>query len=271
MATISATAGRVGPEPNRNRLRAWIDPEAILMLCQRDLTRFLRERAQLYGSLARTVVWLFILGAGLRGSVRVPGGISYLQFVFPGMLAMAIIFTSLQSAISIIFDREFGFLKEILVAPIPRTSVVLGKALAGALIATLQGTIIFIFAPFAGVYPTPQALLACIGVMLIIGLGLTGVGILIASRMTSFEGFGTINNFIVLPLYFASGAQFPLDRAPEWMQFLSRFNPLAYAVDLLRGLLVGLWSFDPRLDLLVLVAFAAFALGGATLAFSQQE
>jgi ABC-2 type transport system permease protein len=271
MATITATARRVGPEPNRKRLRAWIDPEAILMLCQRDLTRFLRERAQLYGSLARTVVWLFILGAGLRGSVRVPGGISYLQFVFPGMLAMAIIFTSLQSAISIIFDREFGFLKEILVAPIPRTSVVLGKALAGALIATLQGTIIFIFAPFAGVYPTPQALLACIGVMLIIGLGLTGVGILIASRMTSFEGFGTINNFIVLPLYFTSAAQFPLNRAPHWMKIIVHVNPLAYAVDLMRGLLVGVWTYNAALDLAVLSVFAAVVLGLATLAFSIQE
>jgi ABC-2 type transport system permease protein len=267
MATIALPRTRPAP----TGIRRLIDYEAILMLCERDISRFWRERAQLYGSLARTVVWLFVLGAGLRGSITVPGNVSYLAYVFPGMLAMAIIFTSLQSAVGVIFDREFGFLKEILVAPVPRPSIVIGKALAGATIATIQGVIIFLFAPFAGVHPSPLALIASVGVMLLTGFGLTAVGLLFAARMTSFEGFGTINNFIVLPLYFASGAQFPLDRAPEWMRFLARFNPLAYAVDLLRGLLVGLWSFDPRFDLFVLVAFAAVALSGATLAFSQQE
>jgi ABC-2 type transport system permease protein len=266
MATIATPAGR--REPAARRL---FDVEAILMLCERDLARFVRERAQLYGSLARTVVWLFVLGAGLRGSITVPGNVSYLAYVFPGMLAMAIIFTALQSAVGVIFDREFGFLKEILVAPVPRSSIVLGKALAGATIATIQGVIIFLFAPFAGVHPGALALLASVGVMLLTGLGLTAVGLLFAARMTSFEGFGTINNFIVLPLYFTSGAQFPLDRAPQWMQTLARFNPLVYAVDLLRGLLVGLWSFDPRLDFLVLVGFAVVALGGATVAFTRQE
>ncbi|HEU0116028.1 MAG TPA: ABC transporter permease [Thermomicrobiales bacterium] len=266
MATLATPRFRRAPA--RSRL---IDVEAILMLCERDVTRYLRERAQLYGSLARTVVWLFVLGAGLRGSITIPGNISYLAYVFPGMLAMAIIFTALQSAVSVIFDREFGFLKEILVAPIPRPSIAIGKALAGATIATIQGCVIFLFAPLAGLRPGPLALLGCVGVMLLSAFGLTAVGLLFAARMTSFEGFGTINNFIVMPLYFASGAQFPLERAPHWMQTLARFNPLAYAVDLLRGLLVGVWSYDPRLDLLVLAAFALIALTGATFAFSQQE
>lgn len=255
--------------------RAWwrqiIDLEAIRMLCQRDLTRYLRERGQLYGSLARTVVWLFIFGTGLRGSVRVPGNISYVQFVYPGMLAMAIIFASLQSAISIIFDREFGFLKEILVAPVPRVSVVLGKALAGSLIATVQGSLIFLFAPFVGVHLTPLTLLGSIGVMLLIGLGLTGVGILMAAKMTSFEGFGTVNNFIIMPLYFTSAAQFPLTRAPGWLKEVARLNPLTYAVDLLRGLLNGVWSYNPGLDLAVLTGFALVVLSAATYAFTRTE
>ncbi|HEX5499585.1 MAG TPA: ABC transporter permease [Thermomicrobiales bacterium] len=267
MATIATP--RIQPAPAGSR--RLIDIEAILMLCERDVTRYLRERAQLYGSLARTVVWLFVLGAGLRGSITIPGNVSYLAYVFPGMLAMAIIFTALQSAVSVIFDREFGFLKEILVAPIPRPSIAIGKALAGATIATIQGIVIFLFAPLAGVRPGPLALLASVGVMLLTAFGLTAVGLLFAARMTSFEGFGTINNFIVMPLYFASGAQFPLERAPQWMQTLSRFNPLTYAVDLLRGLLIGMWSFDPRFDLLVLAGFALAALTGATFAFSQQD
>jgi ABC-2 type transport system permease protein len=265
MATIATQ--RIQPA----RARRLIDFEAILMLCERDVTRFLRERAQLYGSLARTVVWLFVLGAGLRGSITIPGNVSYLSYVFPGMLAMAIIFTALQSAVSVIFDREFGFLKEILVAPIPRPSIAIGKALAGATIATIQGCVIFLFAPLAGLRPGPLALLASVGVMLLTGFGLTSVGLIFAARMTSFEGFGTINNFIVLPLYFGSGAQFPLERAPQWMQTLARFNPLTYAVDLLRGLLVGVWSSDPRLDLIVLAGFSLAAVAGATTAFSRQD
>jgi len=248
-----------------------IDLGAIAMLCQRDLTRFWRERAQLYGSLARTVVWLFLLGTGLRGAVTMPGGVSYLSFIFPGMLAMAIIFTSLQSAISVIFDREFGFLKEIMVAPIPRTSVVLGKALAGGLIATVQGCIIFIFAPFVGVPLKPLNVLATIGVMLVLGIGLTGLGLTIAARMTSFEGFGTVNNFIVLPLYFLSGAQFPVQNVPDWMRVVIRVNPLYYGVEVMRGLLIGLWNRSGWIDFAVLAVFTVVTLSAATWSFTRQE
>lgn len=269
MATLTTAPPRTLGAPER--LQQIVDFEAIAMIWQRDIVRFARERTQLYGSLARTVVWLFILGAGLRGSVAVPGNVSYLQFVFPGMIAMAIIFSSLQSAISIIFDREFGFLKEILVAPIPRSSVVIGKALAGATIGSILGTVIFVFAPFAGVRPNPLSILASIGAMLLIGLGLTGIGILIAAKMTSFEGFGTINNFIVMPLYFTSAAQFPLTRAPHWLRVLARFNPVSYGVDLLRGIIVGVWTYNATLDLTVLIGFAAVVLAAATYAFNQQE
>jgi ABC-2 type transport system permease protein len=268
MATMTAPASSVRAP---GRLRQVLDFEAIGMIWQRDLVRFARERTQLYGSLARTVVWLFILGAGLRGSVLVPGNVSYLQFVFPGMMAMAIIFSSLQSAISIIFDREFGFLKEILVAPIPRSSVVIGKALAGSTIGSILGTAIFVFAPFVGVKLHPLTIIASIGVMLLIGLGLTGIGILIAAKMTSFEGFGTINNFIVMPLYFTSAAQFPLTRAPHWLRALARFNPVSYGVDMLRGTIVGVWTYTPALDLAVLVGFAVIVLAAATYTFNRQE
>jgi ABC-2 type transport system permease protein len=266
-SAISVRSARSGP----SRLGRIVDHEAIAMLCERDLVRFLRERAQLYGSLARTIVWLFVLGAGLRGSVSVPGGISYLKFVFPGMLAMAVIFSSLQTAISIIFDREFGFLKEILVAPIPRSSVAIGKALAGATIATVQAAIVFLFAPFAGLWPSPWRILACLVVLLVMGLGLTGIGIVMAARMTSFEGFGTINNFVILPLYFTSAAQFPLTRAPHWLRIVSHVNPLSYGVDLLRGLLDGVWTYPAWLDVTVVVGFAVVAVGAATYAFTRTE
>lgn len=248
-----------------------LDFDAIAMLWQRDLVRFARERTQLYGSIARTVVWLLILGAGLRGSVNVPGHISYLAFVFPGMMAMAILFSSLQSAIGVIFDREFGFLKEVLVAPIPRSSIIAGKALAGATVSTVLGSLVFLFAPIAGVALQPLAWLAAVGVLFLTGLGITGLGLLFAARMTSFEGFGTINNFVALPLYFLSAAQFPLSHAPSWIKLLAALNPLTYSVDLLRGLLDGIWTYNAALDLAVIVAFALAALAAATYAFTRQE
>jgi ABC-2 type transport system permease protein len=268
MATVEFSPDR---SPLPVTTRRFIDFDAIRMLCERDIVRYLRERTQLYGSIARTVVWLFILGAGLRGSVNVPGDYSYLEFVFPGMLAMAIIFSSLQSAISIIFDRQFGFLREILVAPIPRTSVVVGKALAGSLISTLQGSIIFLFAPFIGLHLNPLDVVASIFVMIGIGLGLTSVGLCISARMTSFEGFGTINNFVILPLYFTSGAQFPLDRAPHWLRILAHFNPLTYGVDLLRGILLGTWTYEPWQDIAVISGIAIFFIMLATWIFERQE
>jgi ABC-2 type transport system permease protein len=268
MAAVDLTTTRTSIPVTTRR---YFDFDAIRMLCERDIVRYLRERTQLYGSIARTIVWLFILGAGLRGSVTVPGDFSYLEFVFPGMLAMAIIFSSLQSAISIIFDRQFGFLREILVAPIPRTSVVIGKALAGALIATLQGSIIFLFAPLIGLHLNALDVLACLLVMIVIGLGLTSVGLCISARMTSFEGFGTINNFVILPLYFTSGAQFPLDKAPQWLRFLAHFNPLTYGVDLLRGILLGIWFYSPWLDVAVISGIAVFFMILATWIFERQE
>jgi ABC-2 type transport system permease protein len=267
MAVIAAPASRLAPRG----VRGLIDFEAILMLCERDITRFFRERAQLYGSLARTVVWLFVLGAGLRGSITVPGDVSYLAYIFPGMLVMAIIFTSLQSAVGVIFDREFGFLKEILVAPVPRASIVFGKALAGATISTIQGVIIFLFAPFVGVHPTLLAVIASVFVMLLTGFGLTAIGLIVAARMTSFEGFGTINNFVILPLYFTSAAQFPLDNAPQWLPTVSHLNPLSYGVDLLRGILTGLWTYPAWLDVGVVTGFAVAAVGAATYAFTRTE
>ena len=253
--------------------RRLVDPEAILMLCQRDLSRSSRGAGPALRLVGPGRGLAFIFGAGLRGSVRgAGGGCRTSPSSFPGMLVMAVIFASLQSAISVIFDREFGFLKEILVAPMPRTSIVIGKALAGATISTIQGVHHLPLRPLVGPAHVPSSsLAACAGDAADRVWSDRRLACLSPPAWTSFEGFGTINNFIILPLYFTSGAQFPLDHAPDWMKTLSRFNPLVYSVDLLRGLLVGQWSFDPRLDLAVLVGFALVALCGATYAFTRQE
>jgi ABC-2 type transport system permease protein len=248
-----------------------IDLDGIYMIWLRDLTRFFRERSQLLGSLSRPVLWLLVLGTGLRPTFHAAGGLSYTQFIFPGIIAMTLIFTSIQSAISIIWDREFGFLKEVLVAPVSRTSVAVGKALSGATLSVIQGTITLLFAPVVGVKFHPVAVLALVPMMFLISFALTGIGILIAARMTSFEGFGTIANFLVMPMYFLSGAIFPPVGLPAWLTALIRANPLTYGVDALRATLLHKHYFSLSLDLVFLIGFAALMTAIGVAAFTRPE
>lgn len=248
-----------------------IDLDGIAMIWLRDLIRFFRERTQLLGSLSRPVLWLLIFGTGLQPAFRSVGGLSYTQFVFPGIIAMTLLFTSIQSAISIIWDREFGFLKEVLVAPVSRTSVAAGKALSGATLAVIQGAITLVFAPLVGVKLTLVGALALLPVMFLISLALTGIGILIAARMTSFEGFGTISNFLIMPMYFMSGGIFPPTGLPAWLGALIRINPLTYGVDALRSVLLHQHYFPLELDLALLVGFTALMTAIGVVSFSRQE
>jgi ABC-2 type transport system permease protein len=248
-----------------------IDLSCIKMVWLRDILRYFRERSQLYGSLARPVLWLFVLGMGLRGSYGRVQDVDYTQFIFPGILAMTAIFTSVQSAVSIIWDREFGFLKEILVAPVPRTSIAVGKGLAGTTLSLIQGMIILMLAPLVNVSIRWLNILPLIGVIALLSFSLTGIGIVIAARMTSFQGFGTIMNFIIMPMWFLSGALFPLDRLPGWLTVLVRVNPLTYGVDLIRRLVLGFSYQPPLLDLLFLVGFSIMTTAAAVFFFSRGE
>lgn len=241
------------------------------MVWLRDIIRYFREKSQLYGSLTRPVLWLFILGMGLRGSYGRIENVNYTQFIFPGIIAMTAIFTSIQSAISIIWDREFGFLKEILVAPVPRTSVVIGKALAGTTLSLIQGCIIMLLAPLVHVKLPLLNIIPLILVLALLSFSLTGIGIIIAARMTSFQGFGTIMNFVIMPMWFLSGALFPMDNLPWWLGILVRLNPLTYGVDLVRRLVLGFSFQSPLLDLGFLLAFGAAAVGVAVWSFNRGE
>ena len=191
----------------------------------------------------------------------------YVEYLLPGIVAMNLIFSAFLSAISIIWDREFGFLKEMLVAPITRTSIAVGKSASGATVSCLQGCLVLVFIPWLGISLQPSRILAGVPIMFLIAFPLTALGLWIASRMTSFEGFGTIANFVIMPMFFLSGAVFPLQEAPEVMRLLSRVNPLSYGVDLLRGVFYGVWMHPGWLDLLVLVLFSGAALAGAVRAF----
>jgi ABC-2 type transport system permease protein len=237
-----------------------MDFDAIGMIWLRDLIRHFRDRVRLLGSIIRPVLWLLIMGTGLRAVFNVHG-ISYTHYIFPGIIAMNLIFSAMQSTISIIWDREFGFLREILVAPIPRSSIVLGKALSGATIAFIEGLFVLAFAPAIKINIPLVNLLLLLPLMFLIGFVCTTLGIVIAARMTSFEGFGVISNFVIMPMFFLSGAMFPIDNLPHWISFVIKINPLTYGVDLLRWDTLGIKTFTLYIDFLFLALFSFIMLG----------
>src|SRR5438876_257387 len=192
----------------------------IYTMWLRDVLRFWRDRSRLAGSLAQPILFLLVFGAGLSPTMgllaRGQGGVSYAQFVFPGIIIMAVLFTAIFSAISIVWDREFGFLKEVLVAPVPRWAVAVGKALGGSTTAMFQGTLMLIFAPFVGVELTPSTIAALFPVMFLTAFALSSLGLVVAARMKSMEGFQVIMNFVMMPMFFLSGALFPVTNLPGW-------------------------------------------------------
>lgn len=232
-----------------------MDFAAIRMIWLRDLIRHFRDRIRLLGSVSRPILWLLIMGTGLRPSFNV-AGLPYTHFIFPGIIVMNLIFASMYSTISIIWDREFGFLKEILVAPIPRSSIVLGKTLSGSTIAFVEGLFVLAFAPVIKINLPPAHLLLLLPVMFFVAFVCTSLGIVIAARMTSFEGFGVISNFVIMPMFFLSGAMFPIDNLPLWVNIGIRLNPLTYGVDLLRRITLGIKVFSLSTDVLCLMGFA---------------
>lgn len=240
----------------------------------REVKRAARDRGQLIGGVSRPILWVLILGIGLnpyfRGEVYgeatfvVP--FTYLQFIFPAVVALNVMYTSVQSAISVIWDREFGFLREVLVSPLSRTTVLLGKVLGGTTVAVLHGCLVLILARFADVPLTLVDIVKALGLMAILAFALTSLGVVIANRIRSFEGFGVFSNAVILPLYFTSSSIFPLDPAlsqaqtrityPDWLVTIVRYNPLTYAVDALRGVLIHYNQFAPWLGITVMVGAA---------------
>ena len=244
--------------------------EAMWALTWRDLVRFLRDRSQVLGALARPVLWLVFMGKGLSASVQLKGGVGYQHFVFAGAIAMAVLFGGMFQGVTIIWDREFGFLKEVLVAPISRVTIVLGKTLSGTVVTVVQGCLTLLFAPVVGLHLAPASLLALLGIIVLLSLGMTAMGVVVATRMQTFEGFGVISNFVILPLYFLSGGVFPVDRLPTWMAILVRLNPVTYGVDLMRHALVQPAAFAVGLDLLVLIGFAVAMVALALVWFRRE-
>lgn len=215
------------------------DALAIYVVCLRELKKFIRQRSRILGTLARPVIWLVLVGMGISPLVSARGPVSYQQFIFPGILGMTILFASIFSAISIVWDREFGFLKEMLVAPISRTSIVLGKALAGTLISTLQAAILALLLPILGLSVSFWQIIALLMLSALVSFALTALGIVVASFLTNFEGFNIIMNFMIMPMFFLSGAMYPVGLLPDWLKLLTKINPLTYGVDAFKNVLLG--------------------------------
>jgi ABC-2 type transport system permease protein len=257
------------------------DARVLLALWRRELLRYRRDRTQWFGGISRTVLWLIILGYGIGSSYTNIEGYTYTQYILPGVITLNVIFSSMQSAISLVWDREVGLMREILVSPAPMLSVALGKLLGGATVAVAQGTIVLLFAPLAGVGLSITRVLLAWAAMFAMGLLLVSLGAIIASRMTTFEGFGSISNGIVLPMYFLSGAVFPirgivglggfLVDLPWWLRALMYANPVTYLVDLLRGALLDFQQLPPALDLLLAITLPLVAGLAAVSAMAQMR
>jgi len=277
---VNATAVRTAPP---GAVSPWLRHEirAAYAIWLRELIRFVSERARIVGALGQPLIYLAIMGTGFGATFRsaaVPRGFSYLQFMYPGVIGMTVLFTAVFSAMSIIWDREFGFLKEILVAPVARGTIVTGKVLGGATVATLQGILLLILSPVVGVHLGPVQVLGIVVVMLLGAASLTSLGLIIASRMQTMEGFQVVMNFLVLPLWLLSGAFFPLRGLPLWMTALTRIDPLTYAVDALRGMVYAgtplarlLVVHSYRLNLAIIVLFLAVMLSAAVGTFRSRE
>ncbi len=254
-----------------------IEFRPIYVICLREFKKFFREKSRLLGTLARPVLWLFVVGNGMNSLIKPHVGFSYLQFIFPGMIGMTILFSSIFSSISIVWDREFGFMKEMLVAPISRLSIVIGKAISGTLISVAQAIIILFLIPFLGIHLTIVQFFEVVAVALLVSFCITSLGILIAARLTSFDGFNIIMNFLVMPMLFLSGAMYPVTAMPSVLRHLTQVNPLTYGIDafkhvLLRNSAPPLGAeFPIYLDLMVVLAVSALMLTLAALSFRRKE
>jgi ABC-2 type transport system permease protein len=247
-----------------------IEANAVYVIVAREFKKFIRERSRLVATIARPLVWLFLVGGGMSRFVPPGEGISYMQFIFPGIIGMTILFSSIFSSISIIWDKEFGFMKEILVAPISRFSVVVGKAVSGMILSTTQAVIILAVFPFLGLKIGMLQIIGIIFVCATLSFAISAFGIVLASFYESYESFSVIMNFIIMPMFFLSGAMYPVKLMPPVLKLITKINPLTFGVDALKNLIFphieGPMSpdFPLTLDVAVITFAAIFfvVLGG---------
>src|SRR5580658_8768074 len=229
------------------------DLRAVSIVWRRELIRFRTDRLRAITALIQPVLFLFVLGTGLGALAgrSLPSGIDFKTFIYPGVLAMSVLFTAIFSAASIVWDREFGFLREILVAPVSRAAIVIGKCLGGATIATFQGLIFLCLAWFAHVPYNPVLFLGLIGMLLLLSFTLTAFGVMMAARIKQFQAFMALTQMLVMPLFFLSGAFYPLAGLPAWLTVLTRLDPLTYIVGPMRHVVFSHLNVPPQIATLI--------------------
>jgi ABC-2 type transport system permease protein len=252
------------------------------VVAYRELIRFVTERSRIVSSLAFPLLFLVIFGAGFGQTIgTLAPGVNYIQFMYPGIVAMTVLTSSLFAGVSVVWDREFGFLREILVAPIGRTGIVVGKAVGATITGFLQVLLMLVLAPFLGVTLTLEMIVQLVPIVILLSLALSGLGLLIATFMTSQQGFQLVIQLLIFPLIFLAGVFFPVNNVPDWMAVISKLNPVTYGVDAIRQIFLG---SSPALGVTVLGhtmtlaeefalvgVFAVGLLGAAVLAFNRQE
>ncbi len=247
--------------------------EGIYTIWFREAKRYVRYRSRILSSVVTPLLWLIIFGTGLGSAIRFGTGItgSYKAFIFPGIIGQTILFTSIFSGVSVIMDRQYGFLKEIMVAPVSRPSIVFGKALGIGTASIIQGVILLLLSFVVGVHMTPVIFVAAFLLIIPISVGLGGVGLLIATFTDSMEGFNLIMSFIVLPMFLLSGALFPVTGLPSFLQVAVYLDPLTYGVDALRQVILGYGALPLYESTIVVVGFAVFTIVLAAILFSKKE
>jgi ABC-2 type transport system permease protein len=297
MATVADPPGRSTKRaaeiakvvvPGRSLAR---DLRAVKVVWHRELIRFSTDRLRILTALIQPALYLFVLGSGLsRLTSAATHGFSYRTFVFPGALSMTVLFTAIFSAASIVWDREFGFLREMLVAPVSRGAIVVGKCLGGATVAAAQGALVLVLAGLAGVPYSPLLLLTVIGELLLLAFTLTAFGVMMAARIQQFQSFMALTQMLLMPMFFLSGALYPLSGLPLWLRVLTRINPVTYAVDPIRqavfshlqvspaarqifdpGVTWDGWRVPVGVELAIVAGIGLLTLGIAILEFRRAE
>jgi ABC-2 type transport system permease protein len=262
------------------------DLRAVRIVWYRDMLRFWHDKPRMFASALQPMLYLFVFGTGMGATVRPSAAVDLPVFLFPGVMAMATLFTCFFSAGSLVWDREFGFMREMLVAPVRRSAIIVGKALGGATTGMFQGIVVLAVGGFIGVPYSPGMILELLGALAILSFAITSIGVLVAVKIKSFQAFMAVVQIIIMPMFFLSGALFPLRGLPTWLEVLTLFDPLTYAVDPMRRFVLGnvdgvdptqfgvswsTWTVPAALELAIVLAFGIIALALAARAFGRTE
>jgi len=244
--------------------------DGLYALWYREFKVFLREKSRIVSSLFTPLLWIIVFGGGLGSSVSLDGT-NYQVFIFPGILTMTILFSSIFFGLYIVWDKRIDFFKEVLVAPLSRLTIFAGKMLGGCTDSLIQGALMLVFGVVLGLSYTLESVVFAIVFMLTLASALVSIGLVIGSRMESPEGFNLIVSFLIFPLFFLSGALFPISNLPSWLSIFTVLNPVTYAVDGMRGAILGMSTFPVLLDFAVLAAFATGMMVIGSIAFSRMK